>query len=244
MLAIFKREITTFFTSAVGYLVIGLFLILSGLFLWVFKGAFNVFDYGFADLEPFFQLAPWVFLFVIPALTMKSFSEEKKLGTLELLLIKPIPLRQVVGGKFFGILTLAILAVLPTLLYVLTVFRLGITEGNVDMGVVLGSYFGLLLLIACYAAIGIFASIQTDNQIVSFITATVLCFILFYGFDAAATLFPTGNFGWLLKNIGMKSHFDGFTRGILDSRDLVYFVSLSFLFLALTVIQLQNTKRS
>ncbi|MEL6918231.1 MAG: gliding motility-associated ABC transporter permease subunit GldF, partial [Bacteroidota bacterium] len=147
MLAIFKREIQSFFTSPIGYLVIGLFLILNGLFLWVFKGQFNIFEYGFADLGNFFLLAPWVFLFLIPAITMKSFSEERKLGTLELLLIKPIGIWKTVIGKFLGTVSLVLIAIAPTLLYVYTISQLGSTIGNLDTGVVLGSYFGLFFMI-------------------------------------------------------------------------------------------------
>lgn len=243
MLAIFKREIQTFFTSPVGYLVIGIFLLLNGLFLWVFKGPFNIFDYGFADLENFFLLTPWVFLFLIPAITMKSFSEEKKLGTLELLLIKPLTIWQTVLGKFFGTFVLAVIAVIPTVLYVFTISQLGTTIGNLDMGVVLGSYLGLFLLIACYTSIGVFSSAQTENQIVAFILSLVLCFVLYYGFEGLATLFPNGATSLIIRNLGMKIHFDGFARGIIDSRDLVYFISLSVFFVFLTVIQFKNSSR-
>ncbi len=243
MLAIFKREIQSFFTSPVGYMVVGLFLILNGLFLWVFRGAFNIFDYGFADLENFFLLAPWVFLFLIPAITMRSFSEEKKLGTLELLLIKPLTIWQIVLGKFLGAITLAFITLLPTLLYVYTIAQLGTTIGNMDLGVVLGSYLGLFLLIASYAAIGVFSSAQSDNQIVAFIISVVLCFVLYYGFNGLATLFPNGETALPIQNLGMKVHFDRFSRGVLDTRDLVYFGSLSLFFLFMTSIKLKNGHR-
>ncbi len=243
MLAIFKREIRSFFTSPVGYLVMGLFLVLSGLFLWVFKGQFNVFEYGFADLSNFFLLAPWVFLFLIPAITMKSFSEEQKLGTLELLFIKPISLWQTVFGKFLGTVVLAIIAVLPTLLYVYTISQLGTTIGNLDTGVVLGSYFGLLLLLTTYTAIGVFASTLSDNQIVSFIIGMVLCFLLYYGFESLGTLFTEGDFGLKIQGLGMKAHFESIARGVLDTRDLIYFVSLTLFFLFLTVERLKNLNR-
>src|SRR5690606_35229417 len=158
-----------FFTSPIGYLVIGLFLILNGLFLWVFKGPFNIFEYGFADMGLFFLLAPWVFLFLIPAITMRSFSEEKKSGTMELLFIKPIPLWTMVVAKFLGTFALALIAILPTLLYVYTISQLGVVVGNLDMGVVIGSYFGLLFLIASYISIGLFASTLSENQIIAFL---------------------------------------------------------------------------
>lgn len=243
MIAIFKREIQSFFTSPIGYLVIGLFLVLTGLFLWVFKGPFNIFEYGFADLGNFFLLAPWVFLFLIPAITMKSFSEEKKLGTLELLFIKPISLWETVLGKFLGSLCLALFAVLPTLLYVYTISQLGVTIGNLDMGMVMGSYFGLLFIMASYTAIGLFASTLSENQIVAFIIGMVLCFIMLYGFDSLATILPNGPMVLLVEQIGMKTHFDSIARGVLDTRDIIYFTSLTLFFLYLTINRLKTQNR-
>lgn len=243
MIAIFKREIQSFFTSPIGYLVIGLFLVLNGLFLWVFKGPFNIFEYGFADLSNFFLLAPWVFLFLIPAITMRSFSEEKKLGTLELLFIKPISLWEAVLGKFLGTFCLALLAILPTLLYVYTISQLGVTPGNFEMGMVIGSYFGLLFLIASYTAIGLFASTLSENQIVAFIIGMVLCFLMLYGFESLSTVLPTGSMIVLVQHLGMKAHFESIARGVVDTRDLVYFVSLTGFFLFLTTHQLKNQNR-
>lgn len=243
MSAIFRREIKAFFTSPIGYLIIGLFLVLNGLFLWVFRGPFNIFDYGLADLSNFFLLAPWVFLFLIPALTMRSFSEERKLGTLELLFIKPLTIWQVVLGKFSGTFTLAVMALVPTLLYVYTVSKLGVIEGNLDMGLAIGSYFGTLFLMLCYTAIGIFCSTLSENQIVAFIIGVVLCFLLYYGFEALSTIFEEGNMSLFMKSLGMKSHFESVARGVLDTKDLVYFISLTTFFLFLTVVQLKNTNR-
>ncbi|WP_289062529.1 gliding motility-associated ABC transporter permease subunit GldF [uncultured Zobellia sp.] len=243
MLAIFKREIQSFFTSPIGYLVIGLFLTLNGLFLWVFKGPFNIFDYGFADLSNFFLLAPWVFLFLIPAITMKSFSEEKKLGTLELLFIKPLSIWQTVLGKFFGTLTLGIIALVPTLLYVLTISQLGTTVGNLDTGLVIGSYFGTLFLMSCYTAIGLFTSTLSENQIVAFIMGLILCFLFYYGFEGLSTIFGSGDTSVSIASLGMKHHFESVARGVLDTRDLVYFITLTLFFLFLTVVQLKNTNR-
>ncbi|MDO6852894.1 gliding motility-associated ABC transporter permease subunit GldF [Cellulophaga lytica] len=240
MYAIYKREIQSFFTSPIGYMVIGLFLIFCGLFLWVFKGEYNVFDYGFADLSNFFFLVPWVFLFLIPAITMKSFSEERKTGTLELLFIKPISLWQTVIGKFLGTLTLVIIAIIPTFLYVYSLSQLGQTIGNIDMGVVFGSYFGLLFLMASYTAIGIFASTLSQNQIVAFLLALILCFTCFYGFQGISTLFTDGSTSVAIASLGMKAHFESIARGVIDTRDLIYFISLTVFFLFLTVVQLKN----
>lgn len=239
MLAIFKREIRSFFTSPIGYLVIGLFLVLNGLFLWVFRGDFNIFDYGFADLSNFFLLAPWVFLFLIPAITMKSFSEERKLGTLELLFIKPVGLWQTVLGKFFGTVALGLLALIPTLLYAYTISQLGTTVGNLDVGLVTGSYFGLFFLMACYTAIGLFTSTLSENQIISFITGAVLCFVIYYGFEGLSTLFQNGEVALAMQKIGSKHHFEGISLGVIDTRNLIYFISMTSFFLYLSVIQLK-----
>ena len=244
MFAIFKKEVRSFFTSPTGYLIIGLFLLLTGLFLWVFKGPFNVFDYGFADLSNFFLLAPWVFLFLIPAITMKSFSEEKKSGTLELLYIKPISLWKVVLGKFWAALFLSFLALIPTLLYVVTIASLGSTIGNYDLGIVLGSYFGLLFLVAAYTAIGVFSSALSENQIIAFITAVFLCFLFFQGFDSLSTLFSASSWVQFFQKIGAKFHFDSIAQGILDTRDLVYFISLALFFLYLTYLRSKKLSKS
>ncbi|UII79845.1 gliding motility-associated ABC transporter permease subunit GldF [Flagellimonas sp. CMM7] len=243
MFAIFKREVQSFFTSPIGYMIVGLFLLLNGLFLWVFKGDFNIFDYGFADLGNLFLLAPWIFIFLVPAITMKSFSEERKVGTLELLLIKPISIWKLVLGKFWGAFLLCVIAVLPTIIYVFAISNLGITEGNFDLGVVLGSYFGLLFLIGAYTSIGLFSSTLSDNQIVSFIIGILMCFLLFNGFDAMSSLFSDGETQQFIQEIGARSHFDSIARGIVDTRDLMYFVSLTLFFLYLTFLRLKQLPR-
>jgi len=243
MFAILRKELSSFFTSPVGYLVMVAFLVLSGLFLWVFKGAFNIFDYGFSDLSPFFLLAPWIFLLLIPSLSMKSFAEERKLGTLELLLSKPLPLPSLILGKFLGVFVLATLAVFPTLLYVYTISALGSTPGNLDTGLVWGSYAGLVLLMAVYTAIGLFASSLTENQIAAFLTAILLCFVMYYGFDSLATLFTDGGSALLVSDLGMKAHYENISQGILDSRDLVYFASLTAFFLYLTAIRINRLRK-
>jgi ABC-2 type transport system permease protein len=243
MRAIFKKEILSFFTNPVGYLIISLFILLNGLFLWVFKGDFNVFDYGFANLSLFFLLTPWVFLFIIPAITMKSFSEEKKTGTLELLMIKPIGKYQLVGGKFLGAFFLVILALIPTLFYVLTISNLGISNGNYDTGLVIGSYIGLTFLVMSYTAIGIFSSTLTSNQIVAFILALVMSFIFYYGFEALSTIFDGNALQFYLNNLGMKSHFEGIALGVIKIQDVVYFLSITLLFLFLSKIQLQEHQK-
>ncbi|MCC1484572.1 gliding motility-associated ABC transporter permease subunit GldF [Winogradskyella immobilis] len=240
MLAILKKEINTFFASPIGYLVIAVFLVLNGLFLWLFKGEFNILDNGYADLSSFFLLTPWILIFLVPAVTMRSFSDEKKQGTLELLLTKPISHFQIVLGKYFGALILIIIAVIPTLLYVFTISKLGNPEGNLDIGSIIGSYFGLLFLICAYTAIGIFTSTLSDNQIVAFIIAVFICFFFYFGFDGLANYNFFGDTIYL-ESLGMASHFKSMSRGVIDTRDLIYFISIAFFFLLLTKLNIKKT---
>jgi ABC-2 type transport system permease protein len=240
MKAIVLREIKSFFGSPIGYLVIAIFLIINGLFLWVFQGDYNILNSGFADLSPFFTLAPWILLFLIPAVTMRSFSDEKKQGTLELLLTKPLSIWQIVSGKFFGAVLLIILAILPTLIYVWTIYTLGSVIGNIDMGSTVGSYFGLLFLIAAYTAIGIFTSTLSENQIVAFILSVFICFVFYFGFEGLATIAPS--YAMLISAFGMQDHFKSMGRGVIDTRDLLYFASIAILFLSLTVFKLKSFK--
>lgn len=236
MFPIIKKEITSFFASTIGYLVIGLFLIVNGLFLWVFSGDFNILDAGFADLNPFFELAPWILLFLIPAVTMRAFSDELKQGTLELLVTKPISLRAIVLGKYVGAVLLIVLSLLPTLLYVVTISNLGNPSGNWDVGSTLGSYLGLLFLVLAYTAVGIFASTLSENQIVAFIVAIFLCFVLYFGFEGLGSINSSIDISYL----GLKAHFTSISRGVLDTRDVIYFLSVTALFISLTVIKLKK----
>lgn len=234
MFTLIKREINSFFSSAIGYLVIAIFLVINGLFLWVFSGNYNILDAGFADLSPYFELAPWVLLFLIPAVCMRAFSDEMKMGTMELLLTKPISLKQIVLGKYFGAVILILIALLPTILYVFTISELGNPTGNFDVGSTIGSYIGLLFLVLAYTSIGIFSSTFSQNQIVAFIIAVFLCFALYYGFEG----FTSSSFD--ISSLGMKAHFDSVARGVLDTRDLIYFLSITAFFIALTVLKLKK----
>jgi len=233
MFAILKKEIVSFFASPIGYLVIGIFLITNGLFIWVFKGEFNIWDFGFADLSGYYFIAPWIFIFLIPAITMKSFSEEKKQGTLELLLTKPITDWQLILGKFLGAFILIIIALLPTLLYIYTVYQLGNPIGNIDLGSAFGAYAGLLGIAMIYCAVGIFTSAISNNQIVSFILAVFVCFLMYYSFEALSDITSTS-----IENFGIKAHFNTISKGIIDSRNIIYFFSVSFLFLYFTKLTL------
>ena len=240
MFAILKKEISSFFSSAIGYLVIGLFLVVTGLFLWVFQGPFNITETGFADLAPFFQIAPWIFIFLIPAITMRSFSEEQKVGTLELLLTKPISKFQLTLGKFLGAFTLIILAIIPTLIYVVAIYQLGNPVGNLDIGVTIGSYIGLMLLAATFTAIGIFASSLTDNQIIAFIIAVFLSFFLYFGLEGIAAFSTTSSVRDFINSMGIQSHYTSISRGVVDTRDLIYFISVTAFFIIITMMRLHK----
>ncbi|GAB7257697.1 gliding motility-associated ABC transporter permease subunit GldF [Polaribacter sp. OB-PA-B3] len=237
MIAILKKEFNSFFSSPIAYLVIGVFLLINGLFLWIFKDNFNILNAGFADLNPFFYLAPWVFLFLIPAITMKSFADEYSNGTIELLKTKPISNWQIVLGKFFAALLLVIIAILPTLTYVYTVYQLGSSVGNLDIGATIGSYIGLLFLAATYTAIGLFTSTLSKNQIVAFILGVLITFLLFYGFDAISVSLDNN---YVIKKLGINEHFKSISRGVIDTRDIIYFLSITFFFLFITKTRLEN----
>lgn len=240
MKALLLREIKSFFGSPIGYLVIAIFLLLNGLFLWVFEGDFNILNSGFADLSPFFTISPWILIFLIPAVTMRSFSDEKKQGTIELLFTKPLSIWEIINGKFFGAFILIVMALLPTIVYVLVLSWFGNPEGNIDMGSTLGSYFGLLFLISGYTAIGVFTSTLSDNQIVAFIVSVFFCFIFYFGFEGLAGF--AGNMSGLVSAFGMDYHFKSMSRGVLDTRDIIYFLSITIIFLSLTVYKLKSLK--
>lgn len=240
MKSIAFREIKSFFGSPIGYLVIAIFLLLNGLFLWIFDGEYNILQSGFADLTPFFTISPWILIFLIPAVTMRSFSDEKKQGTIELLLTKPLSVWQIVNGKFLGAFLLIVIAIIPTFIYVYVVSSLGMPAGNIDMGSTMGSYFGLLFLVAAYTSIGIFTSTLSENQIVAFIVSVFLCFLFYYGFEGLTTLFKSQSD--IIAQLGMDFHFKSMSRGVLDTRDILYFVSISIAFLSLTVYQLKSIK--
>jgi ABC-2 type transport system permease protein len=236
--AILKKEFNSFFASPIAYLVIGVFLLINGLFLFVFNDDFNILNAGFADISPFFYLAPWVFLFLIPAITMKSFADEFNNGTIELLKTKPLSDWQIVLGKFWASLLLVLIAIIPTFIYVYTVYKLGNPIGNIDFGSTIGSYIGLLFLASTYTAIGLFTSTLSKNQIVAFILGVFITFFLFYGFDAIATSF--GDYSLTIQKIGINEHFKSISRGVIDTRDLLYFLSVTFFFLFITKSRLDH----
>ncbi|MEL6943276.1 MAG: gliding motility-associated ABC transporter permease subunit GldF, partial [Bacteroidota bacterium] len=238
MLSIFLKEVNAFFSSLIGYIVIGIFLVMMGLFMFVFAD-YSILNYQFATLDQLFGIAPMIFMFLIPAVTMRSFAEEQQSGTIELLETRPLSDWQIVLGKYLACLLLVAFALLPTLLYYWTVHELGSPKGNLDSGAIAGSYIGLFFLAAGFTAIGIFASSLTNNQIVSFLLATFLCFIFYWGFLFISNLAVfVGKIDDIIQMIGIDYHYESMSRGVLDSRDFIYFLSLIVLFLVSTVTAL------
>ncbi len=244
MWTIFLKEISFFFSSIMGYLTIGIFLLMMGLFLWVFPDT-SLLNYEAASLESFFTLAPWIFMFLIPAITMRSFADEKRAGTIELLLTKPLTEWQIVGGKFLGSYGLFLLAILPTFIYYISIYMLGAPKGNIDMGATNGSYIGLILLGAVFTAIGVFTSSITNNQIVAFITGVFFCFMFFIAFQYLSFI-PAfiGKWDYFIQQFGIDAHYTSISRGVVDTRDLLYFISLVFVFLLFTKTVLDARKWS
>ena len=242
MFSVFRKEISTFFSTLTGYVVIIVFLVANSLFMWVFKSDLNVLEVGYANLDALFIMAPWIFLFLVPAITMRVFAEERRSGTLELLLTQPLPEIQIVLAKYFASLVLILFSLLPTLVYFYSVYRLGSPPGDLDTGGIWGSYMGLFFLAGVYASVGTFTSSLTDNQIISFILAVVICFFLYTGFDLITSMDLFGSIGSLLLKLGINEHYKSIQRGVVDTRDLVYFLSVIGLFLAGTRIILQSRK--
>ncbi|MGV3761405.1 gliding motility-associated ABC transporter substrate-binding protein GldG [Parapedobacter sp.] len=230
MRSIYIKEITAFFGSLTGYLAIGLFLLATGLLLWVFPDT-SILAYGYASLDGFFRLSPYLFMFFIPAITMRSIAGERGEGTWQLLLTRPLPMHHIVLGKFLGSLTIVVLALIPTAVYYVAIYQLAMPVGNVDTGAIIGSYIGLFLLGAVFCAVGVFASALTRNVIIAFLVALFGCFFLFYAFEAASGLTMFSTMAYYMASLGVQSHFDAVSRGVIDSRDLVYFASVIFIFL-------------
>jgi ABC-2 type transport system permease protein len=239
MLSICKKELNQFFNNLTGYITIVLFLLVNGLFLFVLKDS-NLFDYGYATLDKFFDLSPWVLIFLVPAITMRSLSDEFKTGTFEILLTRPISRWQIVGGKYLSVLLVMLFVILPTVLYVFTIKSLS-TNGTIDGGGILGSYIGLLLLSSVFAAIGLCCSSFTSNAVVAFLLSAFSCLILYFGFNAISKLpLFVGQADYYIEMLGIDFHYRSTSRGLLDSRDIVYFASLNLLFLLIT---LKNIKK-
>jgi ABC-2 type transport system permease protein len=237
MIAVFKKEFSGFLNTLIAYMVIGVFLTATGLLMWVFPDT-SVVDSEYAGMDTLFSLAPYVFIFLIPAITMRSFAEERKMGTLELLLTKPLTDWEIILGKFFASLVLVGFSLLPTLLYYYSVYQLGNPIGNLDTSGVAGSYIGLFLLASIFCAAGILASSLTNNQIVAFVVGSFLCFLLYTGFQSVSTLPFFSSVAVTIQDLGILSHYESISKGLIDSRDVVYFltVSAAFLLVSKTVL--------
>ncbi len=244
MWALIRKEVSGFLSSIIGYVVIAVFLLLTGLFMWGFSGQLHVLDQGYATLETLFYVAPWVFMFLVPAVTMRSFSEEKRTGTIELLFTRPLTDLQIILAKYTAGVFLVLLALIPTLIYYYSVYALGNPVGNIDHGGTWGSYLGLLFLSAGFTSIGIFASAVSENQVVAFILALFLCFFFYSGLGQIASFELFGSMDRFIQSLGIAEHFDSMSRGVIDTRDVVYFVSLSGIFIVLTRTILQSRKWS
>lgn len=241
MLSIFKKELNSFFSSLIAYIVIIVFLGATGLFTWVYPET-NILNFGYASLDTLFMIGPWVFLFLIPAITMRTFAEEKRAGTMELLLTRPITDNQLILGKYLASFVLIIFSILPTLVYYVSVYYLGSPQGNIDSAGVFGSYIGLIGLGAVFCAIGVFASAITDNQIVSFIVAVFLSYILFAGFSSLAIINVWSSISLIISKLGIDYHYTAMSKGLIDSRDVLYFISVVLVMLLGTKLVLGSRK--
>ncbi|MFM9945269.1 MAG: gliding motility-associated ABC transporter permease subunit GldF [Bacteroidia bacterium] len=233
MITLLIKEIRSFLSSLIAIIVIVVFLLAIGLFMWVFPNS-NALDYGYSNLDILFNMAPWIFIFLISAITMRSFSEEKRMGTFESLVTKPISDLQIVLAKYFAGLILVLFSLIPTLIYYYSIYQLGMPVGNIDTGATWGSYIGLLMLGSCYVSIGLFASSITENQIIAFITSMFLCFFCFSAFEQLSKLSIFSSLDYLLEWIGINYHYQSISRGVLDTRDVIYFLSFTALFLGFT----------
>lgn len=239
MFAILRKEIEAFFSSLMAYVIIGFFLILMGLWIWVFPET-NVLDSGYADLSPLFRFAPYILIFLAPAVTMGLFSEELKIGTIELLLTSPLTILQIVLGKYLASLVIMVSIFLLTSIYCISIYLLASPTGNIDVAALIGSYIGLLLLSSVFLGIGLATSACTQNQIVAFLIGTFVCFLLYQGFDAWATLKTWGKYPLVIAQLGILYHYESLSRGVIDLRDILYFCSFSFLSIIITTLVLKK----
>ena len=234
-----KKEINQFFSSLTGYIAVILFLLINGMFLFLLQDS-NIFDFGYASLDKFFELAPWVFIFLVPAVAMRSFSDEFRTGTFEILKTKPVTSLQIVLGKYFSVILVVVIALVPTILYVFTIKTLSVT-GAIDKGGIAGSYLGLIFLSAVFSAISVCCGSFTSNAIVSFLISAFMCLILYFGFNAISSISVfAGNADYYIEMLGIDFHYQSISRGVIDSRDLTYFLSLIVLSIFITQKKLKS----
>ncbi len=242
MYSLFLKEIRSFLSSFLGYIIMVVFLVVVGLFLWVLPTEFNIPDFGYANVDGLFIIAPFVFLFLIPAITMRSFSEENRSGTIELLYTRPLTDMQIILAKYFAAFVLVLFSLIPTLIYYFSVWQLGYPPGNIDSGAFWGSFIGLLFLAATFVSIGLFASSVADNQVVSFIVAVIITAIAYLGFEFIYSLEWFGNIALFIKSLGISAHYSSISRGVVDTRDVIYFLSVIVFFLYLTNFMIARRK--
>ncbi len=241
MFNIYLKEINSFLSSLVAYIVIAVFLVAMGLLVWVFPET-NVIDYGYADMGTFFSMGPFVLMFLIPAITMKMLAEESNTGTLEILLVKPVTKLQIILGKYFAALTLVVMAILPTVVYYFSLYQLSSPVGNIDTAGITGSYIGLFLLSGVFSALGILTSAFTKNQVVAFIVATFLSFMLFTGLNSLAGINVWSSLSLPIAKLSLEYHYNAMSKGLLDSRDITYFLGVIVALLYFSKLTLASKK--
>ncbi|MBF8455837.1 ABC transporter permease subunit [Kaistella sp. G5-32] len=242
MIAIFKKELWTFFGNWSAWLIIAAFSLIGSLFLFFFENDSNIFDIGTSSLQSYFVLAPWFLMLIIPAVSMKSLAEEEQSGTLNWLFSQPVKISEIIGGKFLSVWLVGILCIIPSFIYLYTIYILGVPEGNIDLGATLGSYFGLILLIAAFSSVGILASSLSQNQIMAYLLGVFLCFIFYFGIEQLASYKLLGGADYILGNLGFYQHFIAFTRGLIDTKDVFYFLLVIGICLFLAKIFVEKKK--
>jgi ABC-2 type transport system permease protein len=242
MLSLFYKEIAGFFSNITGYLVIIVFLAINSLMLWVIPSEYNIPDTGYATLSSFFEISPWIFLFLVSAVTMRMFAEEKKQGTLELLITRPLSEIQLILAKYFAALVLVLISLIPSIIYYFSIYHLGNPPGNIDRGGTMGSYLGLFFLSSIYVAIGLFSSSITDNQIVAFILSVIISLAMYMGFDILSSFSIFAGHENIIAYVGINEHYQSISRGIIDTRDIIYFITAALFFILLTRLVLESRK--
>ena len=240
MLSLIKKEIFSFFSHASGTIIILSFLLANGVLMWLYSSEFNILDSGFAQMDGLFSLSPFLFLIFIPSMCMRLFSDEYKDGTIEILKTLPISTRSMVLAKFFSAVIIVIMAIAPSLVYLVSIYYLSDPVGNIDIAGSIGSYLGLFLLSSLFVSIGLFASSTTNNQIVSLLTAVIICSMFYFGFDLLARGFEQGFVQLIIENIGADYHYRSLSKGVIDSRDIIYFVSLIVIFLQSSIFVIRE----
>ena len=242
MISLFKKEVSIFFSTLIGYIIIVGFLLVNSILLWSNFSKLNILDYGYADMDVFFEISPLLFLLFIPAISMRVFTEEYTNGTIETLITKPITSFQITFSKFLSVLSLILFAIFPTLIYVVSIYYLGESVGNLDLAGIIGSYFGLILLCALFSSISIYASSISSNQITSFLLAILLNTLFYFGFDVLSEFYFFQNIDLIIQQMGISFHYEMMSKGLLRLSDIIYFLSFTILFITLTELVVNKKK--